>query len=163
MGDDAVDYTSSAAAQARSVAEAGVTQRQRAAVSGQAGSISFGSSAVDFTTTTADATQRHEVAFEGRRAVNVQKTSFQLGDDPAAFVSTRMAEEGVERRPQETRFRPAPVAKSTVSASGKPAKASGGAAKSSWTLGSADWAPQTAAASSFQWPEGGGPASLASA
>ena len=64
------------------------------------------STSTEFTTTTSAATQRHEVAFEGRRTVNVQKTSFALGDDAVSFVSTRMAEEGVESRPQGGRYRP---------------------------------------------------------
>ena len=159
LGDDRVDYTSSAAAQARSVADAGVQPRREAvrAGGGASTSVSFGSHGPEFTTTTSAATQRHDVVFEGRRAVNVQKTSFALGDDAACFVSTRMAEEGLEARPQGTRYRPvAGAAGPPPSVTGaKVAKASS-APKASWTLGSSEWAPETSASASFRWPEGGG-------
>ena len=153
LGDDGVDYTSSAAAQARGVAAAGA-QPRREAVRGASTSVSFGSDAPEFSTSTAAATQRHEVAFEGRRAVNVQKTSFALGDDAVDFVSTRMAEEGLESRPQGTRYRPIAVTTGTaVAVPGSKPKAS---TKASWTMGSSEWAPETSASSSFRWPEGGG-------
>ena len=120
------------------------------------GSISFGTSAVDYSTTTSDATRRPEAVYEGKRQVNVQKTSFQLGDDAVDFVSTRMAEEGLQTRQKATRYKPVvsddSTSKATAALLGTKSGKSAGA-PSSWSLGSAQWEPSTSAGSSFSWPD----------
>ena len=118
------------------------------------GSISFGNAAPDYTTTASQATQRHDAVFEGKRQVNVQKTNFLLGDDASEFVSARMAEEGLQARPKLGRYKPMltddATSKATAALLGP--KASKGAVGSSWTMGSAEWEPQTSSSSSYPWP-----------
>ena len=125
------------------------------------GSISFGSSAVDYTTTTSHATRRPDAVFEGKRQVNVQKTSFQLGDDAVDFVSSRMADEGLASRPKQTRFKPElsddSTSRATAALLGGKRDATPGP-MSSFSMGSAQWEPQSSSSSSFQWPDTSDPA-----
>jgi hypothetical protein len=132
---------------------ADVVHRVKSAPSGLVGSaISFGSAAPEYATTTGTAMQRPDAVYEGRRQVNVQKTNFLLGDDAVDFVSTKMAEEGLQSRPAQTRYRPQVREGGAVFTGAKAPKAVA-TQGSSWTLGSAAWKPETSNASSFQWPE----------
>ena len=94
-----------------------------------------------------------DAVYEGRRQVNVQKTSFVLGDDAADFVSSKMREEGVQSRPAATRYRPQVRDTRGGLGDGSIAPKAVHTQKSSWSMGSSEWKPETSNSSSFQWPE----------